>query len=72
MVLLPVVGALGLCERVLDGFGRGSPDLVTPVVDRWFSQARLVALDAHGAMPSSSAASTSRAGSLATPPVLPS
>lgn len=72
VALLPVVGALGLCQVVLDWFGRGRPDLVTPVVERWFSQARLVAVDADEARPSPSVAAASHARSLAAPPVLPS
>ena len=47
--LAPVVLGVGLCQSVLDAAGRVSgraaPDLVTPIVARWFSQSRLASLD---------------------------
>jgi len=47
--LAPVVLGVGLCQSVLDAAGRlsgrAAPDLVTPIVARWFSQSRLASLD---------------------------
>jgi glycosyl transferase family 2 len=56
-----LLGAV-VCQSVVDVAvtrlrGRAAPDLVTPIVARWFSQARLVMLDAAGPrMPATDAA----------------
>jgi hypothetical protein len=50
MALSPVLLGLAVCQSVVGVVaGRLAPDLVTPVVTRWFSQARL---DADAARPS--------------------
>jgi hypothetical protein len=77
--LLPLLAGLALCQTLLDRLGRDAPDLVTPLVRRWFSQERLVALDpvaeaaSPGVVPSSlDAAPVPGAGALSSPPALPS
>jgi len=47
--LTPVVLGIGLCQSAVDATsrlaGQTAPDLVTPIVARWFSQSRLMSLD---------------------------
>lgn len=47
MALLPLLLVVAVVQAL---FGRFAPDLVTPIVSRWFSQTRLAALDPGGAL----------------------
>jgi hypothetical protein len=53
VTLTPLLLAVVICQALLDAAlgrlrGRPAPDLVTPIVTRWFSQARLAPLDGDG------------------------
>lgn len=73
MALSPLLLGLAVCQSLLGVAGRlatrPAPDLVTPVVTRWFSQARLGPLDAGDPRASTAVETGSRAPFAAPPAV---
>ena len=67
--LSPLLLGVAVAQALL---GRFAPDLVTPIVSRWFSQTRLAALDSGGALAPRVVDAPASAEPFAAPPAVPS